>query len=319
MNEYLITSEEKGERLDTYLSRKMPEYSRTFLAKLIKMGEVTVNGEGVKAGYILKEKDKIKAHILVQKDEDIAAEPIDLDIIYEDENVIVINKQPGLVVHPASSYKSGTLVNALIYHFPNIKEAVFEKGNEVSESRPGLVHRLDKDTSGAMIIAKNPRAIHSLSRQIQNRTIKKIYWALCSGWPANEEGVIENYIGRSTNDRKIFSIVPAERGKIAISEYCVKKLYTTKSNRKVSLVEFNIKTGRTHQIRVHAKSIGIPILGDATYFTKESQSASKELGVRRQMLHAKEMQITLPGDTKLKLFSAPLQPDFEEIIEKLST
>lgn len=224
-NNIILKSDRAGERLDAFLGSRLSDYSRNFWQNKIFSGEVLVNGEREKPSYKLKSGDQIEINLQEDAGEidHLAAKDIPLEIIYEDDEVIVINKSAGLVVHPAHSHDDDTLVNALIAHFPKIKEAVFEENNPVSTLRPGLVHRLDKDTSGVMIVAKTGRAIHSLARQIQNRTIQKLYLALLSGCPKNESGIIENYLGRHPRDRKIFTILPKEKGRIAISKYQVLK------------------------------------------------------------------------------------------------
>lgn len=319
-NNIILKSDRAGERLDAFLGSRLSDYSRNFWQNKIFSGEVLVNGEREKPSYKLKSGDQIEINLQEDAGEidQLAAKDIPLEIIYEDDEVIVINKSAGLVVHPAHSHDDDTLVNALIAHFPKIKEAVFEENNPVSTLRPGLVHRLDKDTSGVMIVAKTGRAIHSLARQIQNRTIQKLYLALLSGCPKNESGIIENYLGRHPRDRKIFTILPKEKGRIAISKYQVLKYFTTKSGKRLCLVQFDIKTGRTHQIRVHAKHLGHPIIGDLTYFNKESLQLTRELNVKRQLLHAQSLSITLPGENKQSAFTAPLPADFQAILDKLT-
>jgi len=313
-----IKTDETGDRLDSYLAKQFSNLSRSYLAKQIKEGGVTVNSKLVKSSYKLNPLDQIELNFTIQQEEKrILPEKIDLDIIYEDENVIVLNKKPGIVVHPAAGNTKGTLVNALLQYFPKIKEAVYQKGNVVSEQRPGLVHRLDKDTSGIMIVAKNSRAMHSLSRQIQNRTIKKIYWALCCGWPKNSKGRLINYLGRHPKNRKMIADIGKDKGKEAISDYEVLQYLEDKAGNRVSLIEFDIKTGRTHQIRVQANIIGTPVLGDSVYGDKHCINLSKKLNVERQMLHAKILEITLPGDQKKSVFKAPLPEDFNSRLENL--
>lgn len=307
-----------GERLDSYLSSKFPEFSRSYFSKIIKEEKVSVNGKAVKPSYKLNAKDLIEVSQVNEATEgEPLPEKIVLDIVYEDDNVIVLNKQPGIVVHPAAGNKEGTLVNALLQYFPKIKEAVYEKDNLISKQRPGLVHRLDKDTSGVMIVAKNKRAMHSLARQIQNRTIKKIYWALCCGWPKNDEGILVNYLGRHPKNRKMIADIGNEKGREAISDYKVLRYFEDQAGNKMSLLEFDIKTGRTHQIRVQAKQIGTPIIGDAVYGNKHCISLSKKLNAKRQLLHAKTLAITLLGSNKPSIFEAPLPEDFKLVLEKL--
>ena len=305
-------------RLDSFLAIEFPEYSRNYFAGLVKAGQVSVNGSHPKSSYQVKTGDRIEITFTEKEMIDLTPEEIPLNILYEDENVIVINKQSGLVVHPSSSTKSGTLINALLAHFPKISDAVYDKESKISTLRPGLVHRLDKDTSGVMIVAKNSRAMHSLARQIQNRTVTKIYWGLCVGWPKNETGTLINYLGRSSQNRKEFTEVGEAKGRKAISEYKVIDCFLTPAKEKISLVEFDIKTGRTHQIRTQSKIAGFPIIGDLTYFNKLSQEIGNRLKAQRQMLHAKLLSITLPGDNKASFFEAPLPDDFQSVLNQLS-
>lgn len=311
-----VNSTDAGLRLDVFLVKNNPGYSRNYFLNLIRESHVSVNDHLAKASYIIKENDIVEFELIEIKSIDLKPEKIDLDILFEDDNVIVINKQPGLVVHPAAGAKDGTLVNALLYHFPGITDAR-SSDNEISKIRPGLVHRLDKDTSGVIIIAKNSRAMHSLSRQIQNRTCQKIYWALCAGWPKYSAGELTNFIGRHTKDRKIFDEVGEQKGKIAISKYKLLDCFLTESGKKVSLIEFDIKTGRTHQIRVQSKLMGNPVIGDNVYTTRESQEITRYLSVPRQMLHAKTLKINKPGDNKQSKFTASLPNDFQEVLDAL--
>ncbi|MCL4417964.1 MAG: RluA family pseudouridine synthase [Actinobacteria bacterium] len=317
IKEIIIDSPRAGKRLDLFLANEFPNYSRSYFADLIKKGNVLVDGLKSKSSHITTEGERVCVEFVKLQESQLFPEKIKLQIIYEDKNVIVLNKQPGLVVHPAAGNKEGTLVNALLHYFPEIKEAVYQKGNAVSEQRPGLVHRLDKDTSGAIIVAKNSRAMHSLSRQIQNRTIKKIYWALCCGWPKNNEGKLINYLGRHPKNRKMIADIGKDRGKEAKSDYKVLQHLEDMKGNKISLIEFDIKTGRTHQIRVQANIIGIPVLGDSVYGNKHCVNLSKKLNIERQMLHAKTLAITLPGNNKQSIFEAPLPEDFSLVLKKL--
>lgn len=306
-------------RIDQFLAKHYPDYSRSYFRNLITQNKISVNSKEVKPSYKLKAGDKIKIDFVeISKDYDLKPANIKLDIIYENDDVIVINKQPGIVVHPATGNKDNTLVNALVNYFPKIKEAVYNKDSEVSKVRPGLVHRLDKDTSGVMIVAKNARAMHSLARQIQNRDVVKKYLAICYGWPKKEKGTLTNFLGRHAKNRKMIAEVGENKGKIAVSDYKLIKNFEI-DRAKISLLEFDIKTGRTHQIRVQAKTIGCPVLGDQVYGSKDSIKLSKRLNANRQMLHAKELIITLPGDTKISKFEAPITPDFERVLEKITS
>lgn len=312
-----ISEGDQGSRIDSFLNAKFPNYSRSYFQKLIEDENTVVNKKTIKPSYKLKTGDIIDVNFQKQQEmEEPKGEKIPIDIIYEDENVIVINKQAGLVVHPAAGNKKGTLVNALIEYFPEIIKAVHDESNLISKIRPGLVQRLDKDTSGVMIIAKNPKALHSLSRQIQNRKVKKIYWGLCFNWPKLEQGRLVSHLGRQEKNRRKMADIGKAKGKETISDYKVLKYLSNKNNIHVSLVQFDIKTGRTHQIRVQAKQIGCPILGDSLYGSKESLKISNWLQIQRQLLHAKRLQIHLPDSTKLITFEAPVPEDFEDVLRK---
>lgn len=319
MNQVIkINDDEAGERIDSFLAKKFPEYSRNYFSGLISGGNILVNDKSVKSSYTLKKDDVIKVEFIeIKNDIDVLSENIPLDIIFENDDVIVLNKQPGIVVHPAAGNKTGTLINALLNHFPAIKDAVYDKKSEVSRIRPGLVHRLDKDTSGVMIVAKNAKAMNLLSRQIHSRSVKKSYLALCFGWPKNLSGELISYLGRHPKNRKHIADIGVEKGKEAISYYKVSQTFFDKNRNKFSLVEFNIKTGRTHQIRVQAANMGNPVMGDAVYGSKLSIKLSKELDISRQLLHAEKLSIILPGDEKQSVFIAPVPKDFEDILTKL--
>ena len=317
MNKYdsiTIKPSEIGERIDKFLSLKYPTYSRNYFLDLIKDYKVRVNNKSIKPSYFIKVGDKIEIEFIGSKlTEGAKGEDINLNIIYEDNDVLVINKQPGIVVHPAAGHSGGTLVNAIIHYFPAITNVVYDKESEISKLRPGLVHRLDKDTSGVIIIAKNARSMHSLSRQIQNHHAKKTYYAICYGWPKNESGQIVSHLGRHPKNRKKIANIGADKGKEAISNYKLIKHFETPLG-KYSLIEFGIKTGRTHQIRVHAADMGNPVLGDGFYGNRLSETLSNKLGIKRQLLHAKMLVIKLPGKNKEISFEAPLPKDFNEIL-----
>lgn len=310
-----IIPAEAGERIDTFLAKEFPEHSRSYFNNLINNNKVLVNDKSVKSSYKLKAGDDVSIEFTESKEtRELEAEKIPLDIIFENNDVIVINKQPGIVVHPAAGNKSGTLVNALLHHFPAITEAVYDKKSEVSKIRPGMVHRLDKDTSGVLIVAKNARAMHSLSRQIQNRNVKKEYLALCYGWPKEKSEKLVSYLGRHPKNRKTIADIGKEKGKEAISFYRVKKYLSDKKGNKYSLIEFDIKTGRTHQIRVQSANMHHPVMGDSAYGNKLSIKLSYDLKIKRQLLHAKRLHITLPGDTKQTTFEAKIPEDFSRVV-----
>jgi len=314
-----VRSNQAGERLDKFLSNNFSDYSRAHFIKLISAGLVLINGLTRKPSYLMHTGDKVS--ITWRQEEGLKElekeSHIPLDIIFEDKNVIVLNKQAGVVVHPAAGHPKGTLVNALISHFPKIKEAVYNPKSETSLARPGLVHRLDKDTSGVMVIAKNVRSMYSLSKQIQNRTVKKIYLGICYDWPQNDRGVLESFLGRHPKDRKKIANIGKEKGKEAVTFYKVIDYYYTADNQKVSLVKFDLKTGRTHQIRVQAADMHCPILGDTTYGNKPSTKLSEVLNIKRQLLHSHSLEVYLPGATKLTKFVAPLPNDLIKTLSLL--
>lgn len=326
----IIKNIETGERVDKFLAQKFPEFSRNYFSNLIEGKNVLVNGKIIKASYALKESDEITIKFIEDKKiGDIKPEKIKLNIIFEDKDVIVINKQPALVVHPAAGNLSGTLINALTNHFPAIKNAIYDKNSEISKLRPGLVHRLDKDTSGVMVVAKNEKAMHSLSRQIQsasasasldgNRTVKKTYLAICYGWPKNISGHLKNYLGRHPKNRKKIADIGEEKGKEALSDYKVIKYLKDNAGNKISLIEFLLQTGRTHQIRVQSKYMGHPVMGDQFYGSKESMKLSSKLGIKRQLLHARSLEITLPEKNKTSKFLADVPLDFLSLLDKFTS
>lgn len=314
----LIFDHDGSQRIDQFLADKYMDYSRTYFQNLIESKDILVNGAPIKANYKLKNKDKIEINFIEKTSEyDLKPANIKLDIIFENDDVIVINKQPGIVVHPAAGNKENTLVNALVNYFPEIEKAVYDQDSEISRIRPGLVHRLDKDTSGVMIVAKNARAMHSLSRQIQNRNVVKKYVAICYGLPKNEKGTLTNFLGRHPKNRKLIAEVGESKGKIAISNYHFLKNFLHEKN-SLSLIGFDIKTGRTHQIRVQAKMMGCSVLGDRVYGSRESIKYSDQHGISRQMLHAKELTITLPGEDKPSKFEAALPEDFDKVLKSIT-
>ena len=294
-----IVHEEK-DRLDKYISNKTDEISRVMIQKLIDEGEILVNGKSQKASYKVQNGDKISINIPEVKEVGLKSQDIPLDIIYEDNDILVVNKPKGMVVHPAVGNLDGTLVNAVMAH---CKDNLSGIGGEV---RPGIVHRLDKDTSGLIIVAKNDKAHIKLSEQIQNREVKKIYIALVRGIVKENEATIDMPIGRSSKDRKKMAV--DKKGKVAITHFKVLKRVE-----KYTLLQVRIETGRTHQIRVHLAEIGHPVVGDYTY-----SNGKNEFNVEGQMLHAKSLEFKHPITGKLKHLEAPLPEYFEEVLKKLN-
>ena len=294
-----IVHEEK-DRLDKYISNKTDEISRVMIQKLIDEGEILVNGKSQKASYKVQKGDKISINIPEVKEVGLKSQDIPLDIIYEDNDILVVNKPKGMVVHPAVGNLDGTLVNAVMAH---CKDNLSGIGGEV---RPGIVHRLDKDTSGLIIVAKNDKAHIKLSEQIQNREVKKIYIALVRGIVKENEATIDMPIGRSSKDRKKMAV--DKKGKVAITHFKVLKRFE-----KYTLLQERIETGRTHQIRVYLAEIGHPVVGDYTY-----SNGKNEFNVEGQMLHAKSLEFKHPITGKLKHLEAPLPEYFEEVLKKLN-
>lgn len=287
-------------RLDVYVSDILKLLSRSqFKNRFVK---ATVNGRAAKASRLLKHGDR---YVIELKDEeDVSAagmpEEIPLQIVYEDKNVIVLDKPQGMVVHPAHGNWSGTLANALLWHFKT------EPGLETLP-RAGLVHRLDKDTSGLIIAGKNAKAQDFLAAQFRNRTVKKTYLAISRGVPAAESGIVDNWLARDEKNRKRFAPAPEGRGKRAISEWKV-----LASTQNYAILELGLKTGRTHQLRVHCKTLLCPILGDPVYGAKDRLFPDASL-----MLHAYKLAIRLPGHDEQSEFSAAIPERFRYVIEKL--
>ena len=294
-----FTIKMEGERLDKAIKNQETEISRTRLQKLIEEGKVKVNGKIEKNSYIVKIGDKI----LIEEEEpaEIELEPqeIPLDIIYEDNDIIVINKQKGLVVHPGNGNPDHTLVNAVM---AKCKGSLSGIGGKI---RPGIVHRLDKDTSGLIIVAQNDKAHIGLSEQLKNKEIKKTYIALVRGNIQENEATIQMPIGRSTKDRKKMAVT--KKGKEAITHFKVLKRYG-----KYTLLEVKIETGRTHQIRVHMAEIGHPVVGDMVY-----SNGKNEFGIEGQMLHAKQLEFKHPITQEEIQLTAPLPEYFEKILGQL--
>lgn len=289
--------EDEGKRIDVFLASEL-DYSRSYIKKLIEEGLVLVNGKNVKPSYKVKEDDEIVVNIKEAEKIEVVPENIPLDILYEDEDIIVINKPQGMVVHPAPGNYSGTLVNALLYHCKNLSGI-----NGIL--RPGIVHRLDKDTSGVMVVAKNDKAHMSLSNQIKERSVLKKYVAIVEGVIKEEEGKIEAPIGRHPVDRKRMAVV--QDGRYALTLY--KVLERFKNN---TFVEATIKTGRTHQIRVHFSYIGHPVVGDPVYGYKKQR-----FKLEGQALHSKVLGFIHPTKGVYMEFEAPLPDYFTRLLEIL--
>ena len=299
----LVNEHESGRRLDVIIASHISNCSRSFSAGLIQKEEILVQGEVKKPGYRVKTGDNISVNIPPPEPVLAEPEPHNIDILYEDKHIIVINKESGLVVHPAVGHNKGTLVNRLLYHCPGL-EGIGEK------LRPGIVHRLDKDTSGTMVAAKNDATYINLAAQFKSRKIIKIYLALVHGIVKSDSGSISLPIGRHPSDRKKMSTVspksrPAKTFWKAIERF-----------NGATFLELDLKTGRTHQIRVHCAAINHPIAGDPVYGGKK---AAKKLptSVPRQMLHAWRLEFKHPATGEAMSFESPIPPDMEKVIEML--
>lgn len=299
MKNVIVNENDKGKRLGIYIAENFNELSRTMIKKLIESNNVLVNDKSEKVSYKVQANDNISIDVPEAKETKLKAQEIPLDIIYEDSDIIVVNKPKGMVVHPANGNPDGTLVNAILSICKNSLSGI---GGEL---RPGIVHRLDKDTSGLIIVAKNDKAHINMSEQIKERNVKKTYIALVRGNVPEEEATINMPIGRSTKDRKKMAVT--KNGKQAITHFKVLKRYS-----KYTLLEIKIETGRTHQIRVHMAEIGYPVVGDAVY-----SNGKNEFGIEGQMLHAYKLEFMHPITNKHMELTAPLPQYFEEILKKL--
>jgi len=289
------------ERLDKFLVRQLPEFSRSRIQGLIANGFVDVNDHAAKkAGQTLESESTVTVRIPPPVPTDLIAENIPLDILFENDDMLVVNKEAGMVVHPAVGHADGTLVNAVLGYDPEIEGIG-------GEERPGVVHRLDKETSGLILLAKNERAHRWLQDQFRLRRVEKTYLALVDGRPPTPSGRVEAYIGRDPSHRKRMAIVSESRGRQAISEY--KTLESFKSH---TLLEFHPLTGRTHQIRLHCEFLGCPIVGDKVYGRKKTS-----VDLDRHFLHAYRLKIVLPDETEPRIFEAPLPDELENVLAAL--
>lgn len=290
-----------GMRLDRFVAAEISELSRTYLQALIDEGNVRVDGQVRRAAFKITPGQRVTVDVPETAVVDILPEDIPIDVLYEDADVIVLNKSAGMVVHPAPGHGSGTLVNALLHHYPDISIA--------GSTRPGLVHRLDKDTSGVMVVARNDRAHTSLVAQWQDRTVDKHYIALVAGGIEEAEATIDAPIARDPANR--MRMAARRDGKEAVSHFVVKERF-----RDAALLDVSIETGRTHQIRVHLAMIGHPVLGDLLYANSRSRALAATHGVERQMLHASSLGFALPGGER-RSFCAPLPEDIESAILRM--
>ena len=295
---FIVEEKDKGTRIDKYLSDAIEGKSRSFIQGLIEKDSIKVNGKIPKSNYKLKALDEIEVILPEPEVLNVEAENIPIDIIYEDDDVVVVNKAQGMVVHPAPGNYNGTLVNALLYHCKNLSSI-----NGVI--RPGIVHRIDKDTSGVLVIAKNDEAHTFLSEQLKDHSMKREYYALIEGRLKNDSGTIDKPLGRNKKDRLKMGIV--EDGKRAVTHYEVIERFNG-----FTLIKCVLETGRTHQIRVHMASIGFPLVGDPLYGFKR-----QKIKVEGQVLHAKTLGFIHPRTKEYMEFTTDLPEYFTKIVDKL--
>ncbi len=309
----IVDEEAGGERLDSFLSENIPELSRSRIQKAVRAGEVAVDGVAVtRVSRRIRENESIEIRFSPPRPMEILAEDIPLDVVYEDADLLVINKPAGMVVHPAPGSESGTLVNALLHHCKDLSGI----GGVL---RPGIVHRLDRLTTGLLVVAKNDQVHISLGRQLMERTVSRIYQAVVWGRMPHDEGVINLAIGRCPSDRKRMAVV-GHGGREASTSY-----YVVDTFEPFQYIKLKLGTGRTHQIRVHLSHVGHPVLGDPDYggsrlrkgslSKREMEIAQKALGMlERQALHAGELSFLHPARKEIMAFSAPLPYDFESVL-----
>lgn len=297
-NVFVVKEENENIRIDKYLNEIFANKSRSFLQGLIEKGHVKVNDKLIKSNYKLRKLDEISVILPEPINLKVEAENIPLNIVYEDSDIIVINKAKGMVVHPAPGNYSGTLVNALLYHCKDLSSI-----NGVI--RPGIVHRIDKDTTGIIVVAKNDQAHNFLSEQLKNHSMKREYYALVEGIIGTELGTIDKPLGRNKNDRLKFAVV--KDGKNAVTHYEVLERYKNST-----LIKCILETGRTHQIRVHMASISHPLVGDSLYGLKKQR-----IKLQGQMLHAKILGFIHPRTKEYVEFNSKLPSEFERVLEKL--
>ena len=301
MKEYFTVENQEGERIDRYLSEEMEDRSRSYIQKLIKEQYVIVNQKPVKANYRLSLGDMVEITLPEAKEPDIIPENIPLDILYEDQDIIIVNKPKQMVVHPAPGHYSGTLVNALMYHC----------GQELSgingTMRPGIVHRIDMDTTGSLIVCKNDMAHQSLSEQLKVHSIKRVYVAIVHGNIKEDNGTVNSPIGRHPTERKKMSI-HTKNGRNAITHYKVLERFG-----EYTYIQCELETGRTHQIRVHMSSIGHPLVGDQVYGPRKCPFPK----LQGQTLHAKTLGIIHPRTGEYLEINAPLPDYFIELLDRL--
>ena len=327
MHQAIVNALHGGARLDLFLAHHFPAppttegRTRSAIQKMIADGQITLNGRKTKASARVKPGDRVEIHSLPPKETSLEPEPIPLEILYEDEDCIVLNKAAGMVVHPAAGRRGGTLVNALLHHCPNLPGIGGER-------RPGIVHRLDKDTSGVMVVAKHGQAFHHLSSQFKERRVRKEYLALVWGRLEREKGIIDRPIGRHRSDRKRMSSIRAlSRSRAAVTEWQVEESFPAGAFGDrfswLTLLRLKPRSGRTHQIRVHLADEGFPIVGDRIYgpkrlrFAESSAADSSVCNFPRQALHAERLEFVHPRTRAVLEFCAPLAPDMRRLLQEL--
>ena len=304
IEKYTAGQENSTRRLDIFVSTRSG-LSRSHAQRLVRKGMILVNSRPEKSGYRIKNGDVIELTIPEEPPTTLLPEDIPIEVLLEDSHIIVVNKRPGIVIYPAAGHKSGTLLNALIARCGKLAATG-------APLRPGVVHRLDKETSGLIVFAKNDKAYLDLTRQFREREVKKVYQALVYGNPAKDSDVIRSVIGRSLSDRKKMS-TKTRKGKEAVTKFKLIERFET-----ASLMQVQIITGRTHQIRVHFTASGHPVLGDKTYGKKTTlKSGQKSISFKRQMLHAYSLKFKHPSTGKLIELTAPMPDDMEKAIEEL--
>lgn len=301
MNKKIFVAEKDYSRADIYVCEVSEGKTRSFVKKLFENGQVIIDGTTAKPSRCIKPGETVEVTYPDAVQYSARPEDIPVEIVYEDEDLAVVNKPQGMTVHLGNGNTDGTLVNALLFRLDRLSGI-----NGVI--RPGIVHRIDKDTSGLLVVAKNDKAHLSLSKQIEEKTCKRTYLALLEGNLKTDSGTITTYIGRSPQDRVKMAVVQPDKGKIAITDYCVIKRYDG-----YTLCRFDLKTGRTHQIRVHTKYLGHPIVGDKVYGIKK-----QKFKLNGQLLHAFRLSFVHPTTLKEMTFEAPLPDYFKEILDKLN-
>jgi 23S rRNA pseudouridine1911/1915/1917 synthase len=302
MDQRLFVAEENCKRLDVFLSDQTEDFTRSRLKKLIEEGQVCVNGVTVKkAGAEIKRGDSVTVQIPEAVEYSVKPENIPIDIVYEDSDFAVVNKAQGMTVHMGNGNESGTLVNALLYALDSLSGI----GGVL---RPGIVHRIDKDTTGLLVVAKNDKAHVSLASQIAEKTCHRTYYALLEGNLKEDRGRVVTDIGRHPTERLKMAVLPEGKGKLAVTDFEV----VARFGADFTLCKFDLQTGRTHQIRVHAKHLGHPVAGDPVYGYKK-----QKVKADGQLLHAWRLELTHPTTGERMTFNAPLPPAFKEILDKL--